>query len=146
MIGNRRWLLGLLGLTFLAGLAAGVWGERALFSTAVASSSSQKSRHRKNWHSRSLERLSQRLQLSDDQRARVIAVYKKKREGYQEVFEPIRPRLKEFREASRKEIRASMRPDQIPEYERICREEDERFSAWGKKDKIKRNLNKENDQ
>jgi len=128
MTGERRWVLALVGLTFLAGLAAGVWGQRAFLSHAGASSASSR-RSPRDWRSRTVGRYCERLQLDDEQRSRLETIFERKRESYRDVFEPIRPRLKEIREATRTEIRGVLRAGQIPQFEKLCTEEDERHRS-----------------
>ena len=134
MLGNRRWLFLLLGLTFLAGAAAGIWAERAFLSQAEASPGAHR-RHRGHWHSRTLARFSERLQLTEEQVAQVESILKGKRQSYREAFELMRPKLQELRETTRSEIRAILQAPQIPEFERMCQEEDERHSARRRKGK-----------
>lgn len=143
MLGNRRWLFLLLGLTFLAGVAAGMWGERALVSPADASPGAHR-RHRRDWHSRTLARFSERLQLTQEQLTQLEGILKGKRQSYREVFDLMRPKLQALKETTRTELQQILEPEQIPEFEKMCQEEDERHKAWRRKGKKSDTEGKEN--
>lgn len=132
MPGSKSWFFLLIALTFLAGVSAGMWGEKALLARASASASSEGQRSG-DWRARTLAKFTERLELSAEQSRQLEAVFEAKRKDYDEVLGPVRPRLREIREASRLEIRKLLRPEQLPEFERICQEEDERYKSWMQK-------------
>ena len=136
MTGNRKWLFVLLGLTFLTGVSLGMWGERVLFSAATASPAKY-SRSHKDWGARMLKKYTERLGLDDEQLAELGLILERRSTNFRELFSSIRPKMEELRESSRSEIRSLLRPDQIPGFEKLCQEQDERFRSWRRKPRAK---------
>lgn len=143
MNGSRKWLSILLVLTFLTGGISGILAERFLFTSVSAAGKS----HRKNWHKNRTERYRERLGLDDAQTAKLQAILDASRQEYRETWKTVRPRFGEIRKRSRAQIRGILRPEQVPAFETMIKEQDERRAKYkrrrhersGKKDAGEKN-------
>lgn len=144
MNGSRKWLSILLVLTFLTGGVSGILAERFLFTSVSAADTSRgKSRHKK----RTIERYLERLGLDDAQTAKLQAILDASRQEYRETWKTVRPRFGEIRKRSRAQIRGILRPEQVPAFETMIKEQDERRAKYkrrwrersGKKDAGEKN-------
>ena len=82
-----------------------------------------------------MEKYVERLQLDDAQVAELEIITERRSKSFREIFSSVRPKMMELREASRKEIRTFLKPEQMSEFEKLCQEEDERFRSWQRKSK-----------
>jgi hypothetical protein len=87
-----------------------------------------------------LNRLNQKLSLSDEQKQEIGTILDETSEKYIEIRRDIQPRVKEFeprfeavRLQSRDRIRAVLRPDQLPKYEEMVQESDRRREEMNEK-------------
>ena len=143
MNGSRKWLSILLVLTFFTGGVSGILAERFLFTSVSAAGKS----HRKNWRKNRTERYRERLDLDDAQTAKLQAIFDAGRKEYWEIYKAAKPRIKEIRKHSRAEIRGILRPEQVPAFETMIKEQDERRAKYkrrrhersGKKDAGEKN-------
>ena len=87
-----------------------------------------------------LNKLNQKLNLSDGQRKEIGTILDETQEKYIEIRRDLQPRVKEFeprfesvRLQSRDRIRAVLRPDQLPKYEEMVQESDRRREEMNEK-------------
>ena len=87
-----------------------------------------------------LNKLNQKLSLSDEQRKEIGTILDETSEKYIEIRRDLQPRVKEFeprfeavRLQSRDRIRAVLRPDQLPKYEEMVQESDRRREEMNEK-------------
>ena len=80
-----------------------------------------------------LNKLDQKLSLSDNQKKEIGTILDETNEKYIEIRRDLQPRVKEFeprfdavRQQSRERIRAVLKPDQLPKYEEMVQESDRR--------------------
>lgn len=143
MNGSRKWLSILLVLTFFTGGVSGILAERFLFTPVSAAGKPSW----KNWHKNRTERYRERLGLDDAQTAKLQAILDASRQEYRETWKTVRPRFGEIRKRSRAQIRGILRPEQVPAFETMIKEQDERRAKYkrrrhersGKKDAGEKN-------
>ncbi|MFH1723995.1 MAG: hypothetical protein ABII00_05160 [Elusimicrobiota bacterium] len=91
----------------LAGAACGLWSARCAY--------------RKHSHGKSyewiLKRFSRKLDLTDDQKEKVAAVLKDKRDKIKELRAEIRPRFKALHDSTGEDIRKHLDPEQRQKFD-----------------------------
>lgn len=87
-----------------------------------------------------LNKLDQKLSLSDDQKKEIGTILDETNEKYIEIRRDLQPRVKEYeprfdavRVQSRDRIRAVLKPDQLPKYEEMVQESDRRREEMNEK-------------
>ena len=130
MNGPRKWLFSLLILTFLSGGAGGLLAERFLF-TPVPDPKKPDSKWRRNsWRRKGVEPYIERLRLDEAQTEKLRGILDEKKKKIRQMFTELRPRFKEISKGARGEIRGLLRPEQLAEFEKMIKEEDERRAKY----------------
>ena len=111
-------VLGLLATAGLSGSALAM-GERG--------------EHRPEMRHRMFERLAKRLELTDQQKARVETILKTKMDQMRKIHEQVRPRIEAIRQSTDQEIRALLTPAQQVKYRELLEERGKRMKEWGSK-------------
>jgi Spy/CpxP family protein refolding chaperone len=85
-------------------------------------------------HGQMLERFSNELKLTPEQKASVMKIMETKREQFRALHEETRPRFEEIRASSKAEIRKLLTPEQIQRFEELEKKWEERRKNWHGKD------------
>lgn len=127
-------------LTFAAGAAAGVAGDRLWFDgptdappTADSQRAEAKDDRRKDKPKTTIERFADELGLTETQRARIEEILTQHREAVHEMWSETRPRYRALVDSARAEIEAVLSEEQTEQYRRYLRQEhgSDRDSGWG---------------
>ncbi|MBI3297107.1 MAG: hypothetical protein HYZ75_03015 [Elusimicrobia bacterium] len=81
---------------------------------------------------RMLERFSKRLELTDDQRAKVSTILDNKRRRLAAMRAEAAPKFEELRTSTRGEIRALLTPEQLPAFDKLAAEPEMRRKKRGR--------------
>jgi Spy/CpxP family protein refolding chaperone len=84
----------------------------------------------KGRYERMLERFSRELNLSDEQKPRVAAVFEEKRKKIEAIRTEVGPRFEEVRRNASEEIRRILTPEQQVKFEEMERKHAEMRSRW----------------
>lgn len=66
-----------------------------------------------------LKRFSSRLDLNEDQKAKIGSILEAKRQKIKTVREEVEPKYEAIRNSTREEIRSVLRPEQIEKFEKL---------------------------
>jgi Spy/CpxP family protein refolding chaperone len=112
---------------FLLGVGAGGLGMNLYQRTARPSNNG-------NRPSR-MKMMQQRLNLTPEQATQVETILEETKNEYDQLKEDNRPRFDAIREKSRDRIRAALTAEQLPKYEEMVREFNERMQkrGWGRR-------------
>jgi Spy/CpxP family protein refolding chaperone len=112
----------LLGLMFAAGLAVGLAGERyALHRTGSVERALDESEGRTT-----IERFSEQLGVTPEQRARIDPILVETRERMAELYDRHRPEWRVLIDSARSRIEAVLTPEQVEEYRALLEEQEGR--------------------
>ncbi|MBM3774117.1 MAG: hypothetical protein FJW37_03050 [Acidobacteria bacterium] len=120
---------GYLLLVFLSGALVGIFGQRLYTSKAV--SASAVSRSPEEYRRKYMDEMTSRLKLTPDQTARLSQVLDQTRARYREIRERSRPEMKAIHQRHVESVKAVLTPEQIPEYDRMLAEREERRKKRG---------------
>lgn len=132
-------------LTFAAGAAAGVAGDRLWLApdrravgpdgTAPDTAEPTEERRDPGEHPErprtTIERFADDLGLTTEQRARIEEILSRHREEMHRMWSEIRPRFRSLVDSARADIEAVLSPDQVEHYRRLLRR---RHEGWEEKE------------
>jgi hypothetical protein len=121
------------GLIFASGVVLGVFGHSLYAVSSVASKTLKPDELRK----RRIAETRDRLKLSDDQFAKLNAIYDETRVKFHEVREKYKPEMDALEDQQRAQIRSILSPDQQVEYEKMLKEREAQQKQNGGKEKEK---------
>lgn len=110
-------------LTFASGAGVGSLGFWLYSSKTVNAASA---RSAEQYRQKYLQEMESRLQLSPEQKQRLVAILDQTRTLYREVYDKHRPEFEAVQQHQTAQIRALLDPSQQEEYEKIRREREER--------------------
>lgn len=110
-------------LTFMSGVGVGSLGYWLYSSKTVNAASSRSS---EQYRQKYVSEMESRLQLSAEQKQRLVTILDQTRILYREVYEKHRPELQAVQQHQTAQIRAILDPSQRQEFEKIRKERDER--------------------
>lgn len=110
-------------LTFASGAGVGSLGFWLYSSKTVNAASA---RSAEQYRQKYLQEMESRLQLSPEQKQRLVAILDQTRTLYREVYDKHRPEFEAVQQHQTAQIRALLDPSQQAEYEKIRREREER--------------------
>lgn len=113
----------LLAITFLAGMAAGVAGDRQLGRPAVADATNATESEVPERAGSTIERFADELGLTESQRAEIAPVLEETKQRMSELFAPVRPAYGELVDSARVKIEALLTAEQVEEYRRLLERE-----------------------
>ena len=120
--GSRGRVLLLLGIVFLAGMAAGVALDRQFRDTPGDRSTKQADdgpRTDRRDRGTTIERFADELGLTEEQRAQIAPILADTRQRMDELFEDVRPTYRSVVDSARSRIEAILTPEQVTEYRRL---------------------------
>jgi protein CpxP len=115
------------GLIFACGVVLGVFGHSLYAVTTVNSKGLKPEELRK----KRLAEMQSRMKLSDEQFAKINSIYDETRARFHEVRERYRPEMDALEKAQRDKVRAVLSPEQVTEYEKMLKEQEERQKQNG---------------
>jgi len=113
----------LLGITFLAGMAAGFAADRQLARPQAAEGTVMSERRASGRGGTTIERFADELHLTETQRSAIAPVIEDTRRRMSELFEPVRPAYGELVDSARVRIEAILTPAQVTEYRQLLERE-----------------------
>ncbi|MFQ5890401.1 MAG: hypothetical protein ACE5JR_10160 [Gemmatimonadota bacterium] len=117
----------LLLLTFAAGAAAGVAGERLWPGTGTAEA--EESAAERRGHQTVIERFADDIGLTAEQRATIAPILERSRKRFERLWEGLRPRYEALVDSVRGEIEVVLEPDQVERYRELLRKQEEKERA-----------------
>ncbi len=124
-----RWTIALyMGVVFLSGAVLGGLGYR-LYSESSVSANAQ--RNPEEFRRRYMDEMRSRLKLSDDQASKLSAILDETRMRFRATRDTIEPEMQRIREEQQEKVHTILRPEQIPEYEKMRKERDEEIRRRG---------------
>jgi Spy/CpxP family protein refolding chaperone len=115
------------GLIFACGVVLGVFGHSLYAVSTVRSSSLTPEALRK----KRLAEMQSRMKLSNEQFAKINSIYDETRAKFHEVRERYKPEMDALEKAQRDKVRAVLTPEQLTEYEKMLKEQEEREKQKG---------------
>lgn len=122
---NKTLALALLLVVLLLGGAAGAAVERFVADESACAAIEAGHREGRGRRESYLDWLTQELDLSADQRARVEQTVERHREAVSALWREVRPRFEQMKTRLREEIRAVLNDEQRATYERLLKRESE---------------------
>jgi Spy/CpxP family protein refolding chaperone len=116
------------GLIFACGVVLGAFGHSLYAVTTVASKTTPKPEELRK---KRLAEMQSRMKLSNEQFARINSIYDETRAKYHEVRERYKPDLDALEQLQRDKVRAVLTPEQVVEYEKMLKEQEERQKQNG---------------
>lgn len=110
----------LLLLTFAAGLAVGLAGERYALHRAVEEAAARPERDRRT----TIERFATELGITHEQQARIDPILVETREQMSAVFDRVRPEWEGVVDSARARIEAILSPEQVEKYRALLDEQE----------------------
>jgi Spy/CpxP family protein refolding chaperone len=127
-----RWTVALyMALVFACGGVVGAFAHRLYTVSGVSANAAQ--RNPEEFRKRFMADLKARLQLTDDQAAKLGAVMDDTRARFRDVREKFEPEMQKIREDQRQRISELLSPSQQAEFQKIVEERQRRRE--GKKDR-----------
>lgn len=120
--GSRTRAAMLLGITFLAGVAAGVAIDRQFRDPAPVEPPkqvTQDNRRDRGDRGTTIERFADELGLTEEQRAEIDPIIDETRDRMDDIFAPVRPAYRAVVDSARSRIEAILTPEQVTEYRRL---------------------------
>lgn len=120
--GSRGRVLLLLGIVFLAGMAAGVALDRQFRAPSGERPAKQVDdgpRTDRRDRGTTIERFADELGLTEEQRAQIAPILAETRQRMDELFEDVRPTYRSVVDSARSRIEAILTPEQVTEYRRL---------------------------
>jgi Spy/CpxP family protein refolding chaperone len=78
-----------------------------------------------------VKQIEARCSLTPDQQKQIRAIMEDVMAQYREIYEPIRPKIEEVRQAGRQRMRGVLTPEQLPKFEEYLRWLDEEKQKQG---------------
>ncbi len=126
----KAWALALLAMVLLLGGAAGALVDRTLAGEpACVAREARSDSHRRTAY---LDRLTEELQLSGEQRAQVQSIVDRHRESMSALWHEMRPRFEAMKTELRSEVKDVLSAEQRAEYEELIRNEPGHWRRGGK--------------
>jgi hypothetical protein len=110
------------GLIFSSGVVLGVFGHSLYAVTVVNSKGTPKPEEVRK---KKLAEMQTRMKLSDEQVATINSIYDDTRVKFHEMRERHRPEVDALEKAQREKVRATLSADQVVEYEKMLKEQDQ---------------------
>lgn len=111
------------GLIFVSGAVLGVFAH-SLYAVAHAASDPVRSRP-EDVRKKTLANMQSRMKLTDQQVGEINSIMDDLRAHFHEVRERYKPEMDSLQKNSRNKVRAILTPDQLTEYEKMLKEQDE---------------------
>ena len=118
-----------LALVFVSGAVLGVFGERVYNVSTVTSAKQPKNPEEFRKHY--LNNMQSRLNLSQDQVAKLGSILDETRARFHEVHQKLQPDLDEVQKEQQEKVRSILSPDQRVEYEKMLAERQQRQQKQG---------------
>ncbi len=118
------WAALYLALTFCAGAAVGVFGQRLYFGHSVRADA--RVRRSDEYRRVYLKEMETRLQLDADQKQRLVTILDQTENQFRQLNETHRPEYRAIHEAQDEQINSLLTPVQRPEYAKLRTERHER--------------------
>jgi len=136
----KRWTLSIalyLFLVFASGVAVGVFGYRLYSGTPVAAKISDKSAPARmspeEWRRQYIGEMQSRVKLTPDQLQQLNTILDATHARFHEERGKHDLVIKQIRDEQVAKVRAMLTPEQLPEYEKLRAERDQRAKAAGRK-------------
>lgn len=120
MTGGRGRAAILLALVFASGLTVGLAAERAILHDGDGNRHGRGERDGRT----TIERFSEQLGVTAEQRARIDPILVETREGMAELYERHRPEWQALIDSARSRIEAVLTPEQVAEYRALLEEQE----------------------
>jgi Spy/CpxP family protein refolding chaperone len=114
------------GLIFASGAVLGVFGHSLYAVSTVRSNPTPEAVRKKR-----LADMQSRMKLSNEQFAKINSIYDETRAKFHEVRERYKPEMDALEKAQRDKVRAVLTPEQLTEYEKMLKEQEEREKQKG---------------
>ncbi len=109
-------------IVFLCGMAVGGFGDHFYLTKSEPPRPEQ-------WKRQHLREMRSRLKLSDGQTAQLSAILDETRSEYGQLMDKNRPEMERIQAAQYAKVKAILRPDQVPEYDRYHAERERQRRA-----------------
>jgi len=127
-----RWTVAFyMALVFACGGVVGAFAHRLYIVSGVSANVAQ--RNPEEFRQRYMADMKARLQLSDDQAAKLGAVMDDTRAQFRDVRKKIEPEMQKIREDQRQKISELLSPSQQAEWQKVMEERQRRREIKGKK-------------
>lgn len=117
-----------LSLVFASGISSGYFLGR-LSASPVVSANPSPQRSNEDWRKQFTDSMRVRLKMSDDQIRNLNEILDETRVEYRLLRERYKPEMDLIHAGQVAKIKKMLRPEQLPEYERIEREREEKLRA-----------------
>jgi uncharacterized membrane protein len=115
---------------FLSGALVGAFGHRLYTVRSVSADLVRPAKPTpEDWRRREIDELRTRLKLDETQVSRLDTILDQTRDRFHAMRERSRPEAEQIRQDQRNHIRAMLNASQLPEYEKIVQEKDQKRNA-----------------